>query len=69
MAATSLIGDPINCTEKGKVFEDHCWIHGAYRTGVGNLADQKDFGCVLRPCDKNDEDCKVSIFFAVRVLS
>ena len=65
MAASSLIGDPINCdSDEGKVFEDHCWIHGAKRTGVGDLDDQKHFGCVLRTenCDKNGENCKVSSF-------
>ena len=64
MAATSLIGDPINCTEKGKVFEDHCWIHGANRAGYDNLKDQKHFGCVLKTafenCDENGKNCKVS---------
>ena len=65
VAATSLIGDPINCTEKGKVFEDHCWIHGADRTGNGNVETQKHFGCVLKPnCTKRMEngDCEVSSF-------
>jgi len=63
VAATSLIGDPINCDEPGKVFEDHCWIHGANRTGVGSVEDQKHFGCVLRTenCDKNGENCKQKI--------
>ena len=65
MAATSLIGDPINCTEKDKVFEDHCWIHGANRTGVGKLDQQHHFGCVLRTnCSNKDDDgnCDVSSF-------
>ena len=64
VAATSLIGDPINCDESGKVFEDHCWIHGANRTGVGSVEDQKHFGCVLRTsdCNENGENCIVSIF-------
>jgi len=48
VAASSLIGDPINCDKGGKLFEDHCWIHGANRTGVGNLGTQKHFGCVLK---------------------
>jgi len=60
VAATSLIGDPINCDEKGKVFEDHCWIHGANRTGMKKLEDQKHFGCVLRTsdCDENGANCE-----------
>ena len=62
MAATSLIGDPINCDEPGSVKEDHCWIHGADRTGVGSFEDQKHFGCVLRTenCDENGANCEVS---------
>ena len=62
MAASSLIGDPINCDEDGQVFEDHCWIHGASRAGYGDLDTQKHFGCVLRTenCNENGEDCKVS---------
>jgi len=60
VGATTLIGDPINCDESGKVFEDHCWIHGANRTGAGSLEKQKHFGCVLRPsdCDEDGEKCK-----------
>jgi hypothetical protein len=54
VAASSLIGDPINCDKGKKVFEDHCWIHGAERAGYGDLEDQKHFGCVLRTNDKNE---------------
>ena len=62
MAAGSLIGDPINC-DKNKVFEDHCWIHGAERAGL-DLDTQKHYGCVTRPtCDEDGKECKVSIFF------
>ena len=62
MAASSLIGDPINCDKGKKVFEDHCWIHGAERAGYGDLEDQKHFGCVLRTenCDENGANCEVS---------
>ena len=62
VAATSLIGDPINCDEGGSVKEDHCWIHGANRAGVGSFEDQKHFGCVLRTvnCDENGANCEVS---------
>ena len=65
VAATSLIGDPINCDESGKVFEDHCWIHGTVPTGVGNLDTQKHFGCVLRTnctIKNKDGNCEVSSF-------
>ena len=64
MAASSLIGDPINCDKEGQVFEDHCWIHGANRAGYKDLENQKHFGCVLRTsdCDENGGNCKVSRF-------
>ena len=33
------------------VFEDHCWIHGTKRIGVGQANEteiQKHFGCIAR---------------------
>ena len=63
VAATSLIGDPINCDKPGKHFEDHCWIHGANRAGYGNLEKQEHFGCLLKQdCNENGGNCKVSSF-------
>ena len=55
IGASQYIGDPIECYETGSVdegvFEDHCWIHGTERIGVGKDNEreiQDHFGCVAR---------------------
>jgi len=67
VGASAYIGDPIECNQDKVdegVFEDHCWIHGTERIGVGKANEreiQEHFGCIARP-DTEDKD-NTTVFY------